>query len=118
MTSPALGPPLPRVEAVNASGPAPSQCRESGLFPLKPMPLTLGESLALTAGDRARLKRLINDAKWSLNFMHGEFARPAATASNNFGRVEKVSILQTEVQHHLENRCLEALSQRCAHPPR
>ena len=82
------------------------------------MPLSLERSLALKAGDQARLKRLINDAKWSLNFMHGEFARPAAAASTNYGRAEKVTILQTEVQQNLEARCLESLVERCAHPPR
>jgi hypothetical protein len=93
--------------------------RQAGLYPL-PMegPLVSDDVLMQVRGaQRRRLISSVRETMWSLNWMHGEFSRPAAVTQANSIGTSKPSHLHGEALRRCSILNFELLSSGCANSP-
>ena len=83
--------------------------REAGLFPLASVGFQTEEARQLKSKDKRKLARLMDDATWGLNWMHGELSRAPPRRTGHPGRESKIRDLHAQVQRRIELLGLRAL---------
>ena len=83
--------------------------REAGLFPLASAGFQTEDARQLKSKDKCKLARLMEEATWGLNWMHGELSRAPLRRTGHPARESKIRILHGQVQRRIEELGLRAL---------
>ena len=92
--------------------------RQYGCFPLVSSSLVSDFAMTLEGTEKRRLQAAVEEAKFGLNYMHGEFFRDALVVDPSLGHDAKLLNVRLQTQRHIEGHAFRSLDSSRAIRPR